>query len=91
MPLATMLVTAALNLVWIGPVTTRAMKERRHQETRDGVARAEEKKTAAAEGQSPEMKKVNRKFLALHGASTLLNLAGLLAAVHYGVVLSKRL
>ncbi|GAB7351257.1 hypothetical protein MBLNU459_g1681t1 [Dothideomycetes sp. NU459] len=84
-PLATMLVTAVLNLVLVGPATTKSMKERHHQETRDG------KKSYDAGPHSQEMQKLNRSFATLHTVSTLLNLAGFGAMIYYGFVLGERL
>lgn len=37
------------------------------------------------------MQALNKKFGKLHGASSLLNLATLLATVYYGVVIGKQL
>ena len=35
-PIATMLITALLNVAYLGPVTTRCMRQRKNQEARDG-------------------------------------------------------
>ncbi|OCL05792.1 hypothetical protein AOQ84DRAFT_432903 [Glonium stellatum] len=81
---ATMFVTAVANWVWLGPATTRCMQERKHQETRDG------KKPYDAGPHSVEMERLNKKFSALHGASSLLNLCTFIAVVWYGFVLGER-
>ena len=77
-PLATSFATGLANLVWVGPTTTRIMKERKHQETRDG------KKSYDPGPHSPEMQRLNKRFAQLHGVSSLVNLVGLLALVYYG-------
>lgn len=40
---------------------------------------------------SKEMQKLNKAFGKAHGASTLINLAGLVATIWYGVVIAGRL
>ncbi|KAF2101398.1 hypothetical protein NA57DRAFT_35071 [Rhizodiscina lignyota] len=84
-PIGVMLVTGLANWLWIGPETTRVMRERKHQETRDG------KKAHDKGPQSPEMQKLNKSFMRLHGASTLVNLSGFVAMVAYGFTLGARL
>ncbi|RAL59316.1 hypothetical protein DID88_006921 [Monilinia fructigena] len=84
-PLGTMFVTGLANLVLIGPATTRLIKERKHQETRDG------KKSYDAAPHSREMQKLNKSFGRLHGASSLVNLVSFLATIWYGVSLAERL
>jgi hypothetical protein len=69
----------------VGPATTKCMKERKHQETRDG------KKSYEPGPHSAEMQRLNKRFGALHGASSLLNLFAIIAAVGYGAVLGNRL
>lgn len=54
-------------------------------ETRDG------KKSYDSPPHSKEMARMNQAFGRMHGASSLLNLLGLLATVWYGVVLAERL
>ncbi|KAF2139737.1 uncharacterized protein K452DRAFT_254307 [Aplosporella prunicola CBS 121167] len=78
-------ITSLANLTLVGPATTRTMRERKHQETRDGV------RAYDAGPQSPEMVRLNRRFGILHGVSSLANLVGFLAVVGYGVGLSERL
>ncbi|KAL5116878.1 hypothetical protein ACEQ8H_005230 [Pleosporales sp. CAS-2024a] len=63
--IGTMFVSGLLNLVYVGPETTRVMGLRKHQETRDG-------KKSWEEGQhSEEMQKLNKQFGILHGYSTV--------------------
>ncbi|PSK55134.1 hypothetical protein B9Z65_2523 [Elsinoe australis] len=84
-PLAAMLATSVANLIFIGPLTTKTMKQRHHQETRDG------KKSYDAGPHSTEMQQLNKKFGILHGISSLSNLVGWGAALYYGFVLGGRL
>ena len=84
-PLSAFFVTAVSNLVYLGPVTTKVMKERKHQETRDG------KKYYDAGPHSEEMKRLNKRFGALHGVSSLVNLVGLAALVYYGGTIADRM
>lgn len=85
LPIATVFVLNAANLVWAGPVTTRVMKERKHQETRDG------KKYYDQGSHSKEMQRLNKAFGRMHGISALMNLMGLGVTVWYGVLLAERL
>ncbi|KAL9042395.1 MAG: hypothetical protein Q9214_003793 [Letrouitia sp. 1 TL-2023] len=84
-PLAIPLTINAANLFYISPQTTKTMKQRKHQETRDG------KKSYDPPPHSKEMQRLNKTFRRLHGASALLNLASLGAILWYGVVLAERL
>jgi len=84
-PIALMFGTSLLNLVLLGPMTTRVMKERKHQETRDG------KKYYDPGPKSLEMQRLNSSFMKLHGASSLSNLIGLGAMVYYGFTLAEKL
>jgi len=54
-------------------------------ETRDG------KKSYDSPPHSKEMTRMNTAFARMHGASSLLNLLGLLATMWYGVILAERL
>jgi hypothetical protein len=74
----------AINYVVLGPWTTKVMRERKHQETRDG------KKYDAEGPRSERMEELNRTFSALHGASSLVNLADYLLMMYYGFVLAER-
>lgn len=85
MPLAVTALTGAANAVFIGPMTTRCMKERKHQETRDG------KKAYDAGPHSEAMQTLNTRFAWLHGASSLTNMVGCVATVAYGFYLSERM
>lgn len=83
--LGTMFATALVNLVYVGPQTTRVMVERKHQETRDG-------KMAYDKGpHSGEMERLNWEFTVLHSVSSVTNLVGLGAMVWYGAVLGSGL
>jgi hypothetical protein len=106
LPLATVAATGLVNMFVLRPLTTSVMRERKHQgtlaiiamfwaksqlniltftETRDG------KRSYDPAPHSKEMLALNKKFGRLHGISSLVNLASLIATVWYGVVLSKRL
>ncbi|THX68214.1 hypothetical protein D6D08_06397 [Aureobasidium pullulans] len=63
-PLATIFVTSVLNSLIIGPATTKTMKERHHQETRDG------KKYSDAGPHSKAMEQLNKTFGMLHVMSS---------------------
>ena len=54
-------------------------------ETRDG------KKSYDQGPHSPEMQRLNKAFMRMHGMSSLFNLAALLATMWYGVELAERL
>jgi hypothetical protein len=83
--ISTMLVTALLNLVYVGPQTTEVMRLRKHQETRDG------KKSYDAGPHSTEMQKLNKQFGVLHGVSSMVNMVGFGAMIWYGGVLAEGL
>ncbi|KAI4749295.1 hypothetical protein E4T50_00479 [Aureobasidium sp. EXF-12298] len=59
-PLATIFVTSVLNSLIIGPATTKTMKDRHHQETRDG------KKYSDPGPHSKAMEQLNKTFGMLH-------------------------
>ncbi|KAI0998387.1 hypothetical protein K3495_g9809 [Podosphaera aphanis] len=84
-PLSTVLITSSLNLMFVGPATTKTMRERKVQETRDG------KKYTDSGPHSKEMQELNSRFGTLHGISSLLNLAGFISTLWYGVSLAKRI
>jgi len=73
--LVTALAAAALNLVALEPATTAAMYARR----------------AAAAGGGPAAAKANKRFGALHGASSAANLAGLVGMVVHLVAVAGEL
>jgi len=66
-------------------MTTTTMRERKHQETRDG------KKYYEEGPQSKDMQRLNKKFSALHGVSSLVNVVEVLALLWYGSILGERL
>jgi hypothetical protein len=84
-PLATIFVTSLVNLAYFGPATTSCMRLRKHQETRDG------KKSYDSGPHSPEMERLNKEFSFLHGASTLVNMAGWVSMLWYGFYLGARI
>ena len=84
-PLAIMFLTGLANMVYIGPKTTQIMRERKHQETRDG------KKSYDAGEQSEAMQALNRQFGILHGTSSLVNMVGCFATLWYGFYLAERI
>ncbi|KAI9736793.1 MAG: hypothetical protein M1834_000997 [Cirrosporium novae-zelandiae] len=84
-PLACMLVTGATNLLVVGPATTKCMKERKRQESKDG------KKSYDSGSQSQKMVKLNKQFSRLHGLSSLVNVGGIIAMVWYGFTLAERI
>jgi hypothetical protein len=83
--ISTMLVTAVVNLVYVGPQTTEVMRLRKHQETRDG------KKSYDAGPHSDEMQKLNKQFGMLHGISSMTNMIGFLGMCWYGVLVAEKL
>ncbi|KAL4944788.1 hypothetical protein BDV06DRAFT_72668 [Aspergillus oleicola] len=85
LPLATAFVTGLINFGVLRKMTVDTMRERKHQETRDG------KKSYDPPPHSKEMIALNKKFGRIHGLSSLVNLVTLGATVFYGVVLSKQL
>ncbi|EME48778.1 hypothetical protein DOTSEDRAFT_67725 [Dothistroma septosporum NZE10] len=84
-PIATMFLTSLANLLVLGPATTKVMKERKHQETRDG------KKYYDSGPKTPEMQRLNSSFAKLHGMSSLANVVGLGAMLVYGMALAEKL
>ncbi|TKA81324.1 hypothetical protein B0A55_02769 [Friedmanniomyces simplex] len=84
-PIAVILGTSLVNLVVLGPATTRVMRRRKHQETRDG------KRYHDAGPQSAEMQRLNSSFTYLHSASSLSNLIGTGAIIFYGFVLAEKI
>lgn len=84
-PLALNLACALANLVYLGPQTTKTMRDRKHQETRDG------KKSYDAGPHSAEMEALNNKFMWLHGASSGVNMVGVMATLWYGFYLGGRM
>ncbi|CEJ55952.1 hypothetical protein PMG11_02180 [Penicillium brasilianum] len=85
LPLATVAITGLINMFVLRPLTVKTMRERKHQETRDG------KKSYDAPPHSKEMVALNKKFGRIHGLSSLVNLVSLIATVWYGAIMSKKL
>ncbi|KAF7196421.1 Xanthocillin biosynthesis cluster protein D [Pseudocercospora fuligena] len=85
LPIVIMFGTSLLNLVALGPATTKVMKERKHQETRDG------KRYYEPGPKSEAMQKLNKSFAWLHGASSLSNVVGLGAMLVYGFTLAEKI
>jgi hypothetical protein len=100
-PIATMFVTSLANLVYLGPTTTKVMIERKHQGMQNGLRKAsghlhgaetrDGKRSYDSGPQSTEMEKLNKKFGALHGASTVVNLIGFGAMIWYGATIARRM
>ncbi len=84
-PLAIILVTALANKLYIQPETVKCMRERKHQETRDG------KKSYDPPPHSDPMQALNKKFMYLHSSSALVNIFGCIATVWYGFTLAERM
>lgn len=84
-PLAIMFMTGVANLIYIGPKTTQIMRERKHQETKDG------KKSYDAGEHSEAMQALNKKFGIAHGVSSLVNMVGCVATLWYGFYLAERI
>ncbi|KAI2792517.1 hypothetical protein POX_b02555 [Penicillium oxalicum] len=85
LPMATVAITGLINMFVLRPLTVKTMRERKHQETRDG------KKSYDAPPHSKEMMALNKKFGRIHGLSSLVNMVSFIATVWYGAILSKRL
>ncbi|KAF7718435.1 Uncharacterized protein PECH_005916 [Penicillium ucsense] len=85
LPMATVAITGLINMFVLRPLTVKTMRERKHQETRDG------KKSYDAPPHSKEMMALNKKFGRIHGLSSMVNMVSFIATVWYGAILSKRL
>ncbi|KAJ4144726.1 hypothetical protein LMH87_003598 [Akanthomyces muscarius] len=84
-PIASMFVSAALNLLVLLPASKKVMKLRQGQAKRDGKQYYEEGP------HSDEMRALSKRFGVLHGISSLLNVGVLVGAVAYGFTLGARL
>lgn len=84
-PIVVMFLTGLANLIYVGPQTTHIMRERKHQETRDG------KKSYDSGPQSEQMQALNKKFGIMHGVSSLVNMFGCVATLWYGFYLAERM
>ncbi|KAK3047927.1 hypothetical protein LTR09_010752 [Extremus antarcticus] len=104
-PIGLMFGTSLLNLVWLGPATTKVLRERKHQGmvTLLGAGNAggfwltpiletrDGKKYHDPAPHSEAMQRLNSSFAMLHGLSSLSNVFGLLAMLYYGVVLGEKI
>lgn len=61
------------------------MRDRKVQETKEG------KKYYDEGPKSKEMERLNKKFGAMHGVSSLVNMVGLFATMRYGLVIADRM
>lgn len=84
-PLATAFLTGLANWAVLLPATSAYIVKRRKQEAEDG------KRSWDPQPHSQEMAALNKKFGILHGISSLLNVANLVASVVYGVTLASRI
>lgn len=89
-------------MLYVGPETTRIMKERKHQGTKYWLdlrglllmivtETRDGKKSYDAGPHSTEMEKLNRSFGKMHGISSLINLGALISTVWYGFTLAARI
>jgi hypothetical protein len=85
LPIVGIFISSLVNMLVVGPQTTKIMRERKVQETRDG------KKYFEEGPKSKEMEVLNKRFARAHGISSLLNMGGFLATVAYGFVLGDKL
>jgi len=67
-----------LNVVWFGPATSKLLTARTKLEKEEG-------KDAHDPNASTDMKKLNAKFMRLHGYSSLANLMAFIALVFHGL------
>ena len=74
-----------VNAARLAPATTQCLRERKHQETKDG------KKSFDPPPHSPQMQALNKKFAQLPGTSTLVNMLSYAAAIWYGFYLANRI
>ena len=74
----------AANWLLVGPATTKTMRLRKQQETREG------RKYYDSGPKSEEMKALNARFGKLHGVSSLVNLVEVVVTVVYGISLARR-
>ena len=84
-PVTTIFITSLANWAYFGPETTRVMRERKHQETKDG------KKYHDPGPHSTQMQQLNSSFNIMHSVSALLNLVGYVATCWYGFNLADRI
>ncbi|KAG9228071.1 hypothetical protein BJ875DRAFT_269851 [Amylocarpus encephaloides] len=84
-PIAGMFATGVVNMLYTGPQTTKIMRARKVQESRDG------KKFWDPAPHSAEMQALNKQFGKIHGISALVNLVGFGAMLWYGVSIAARI
>ncbi|KAF8591964.1 hypothetical protein K439DRAFT_1650495 [Ramaria rubella] len=80
--LASVLLAQGTNDWFIGPMTSKTMFERHRLEKSEG-------KSYNEEGVSAEMKALNKRFGALHGVSSLLNMGAVIALGFHGLWLGN--
>ena len=85
LPLLIVLGASLANLTVIGPAVTKIMHERKVQEIKEG------KKYYDDGPKSEKMAALNKRFGTMHGASSLINMIGLLATGWYGVILGNKI
>ncbi|KAL3682872.1 hypothetical protein R1sor_000894 [Riccia sorocarpa] len=80
------------NLLVMEPVTTKLMRERHKVERDEGIGTEPGvSRKAQIEKASPQLQAINKKFMAAHGVSSLLNLFAFLSLVVHAAYLSSRL
>jgi Domain of unknown function (DUF4149) len=84
-PLAIIFSAGVANKLFIEPATTKTMRQRKSQEVKDG------KKSYDPPPHSEAMQVLNKKFMQLHGASSLVNVFGCIATLWYGFYLADRI
>ncbi|KAH8673633.1 hypothetical protein BX600DRAFT_211012 [Xylariales sp. PMI_506] len=85
LPIATVFASGLANWVYLLPAANEISAKRRAQEKKDG------KRSFDAPPHSQEMVALNKRFGVVHGISSLLNLATLVATIAYGFSLSTRI
>jgi hypothetical protein len=102
-PTLTIFATSLVNLVIIGPATTKLILDRKGQGIKifgslrgrltndDCSEKRDGKKAYDPTPHSKEMQKLNKAFGRMHGISSLLNLVGFLATAWYGFSIAGRL
>ncbi|KAL2644707.1 hypothetical protein R1flu_012294 [Riccia fluitans] len=80
------------NLLIVEPMTTKLMRERHKLEREEGIGTEPGvSRKAEIEKASPQLRALNKKFFAVHGISSLLNLFAFLSLVVHAAYLSSRL
>ncbi|EGY15032.1 uncharacterized protein VDAG_06522 [Verticillium dahliae VdLs.17] len=97
LPIATIFVTAAVNLLVVLPATQKIMAARYAQGLTHAPSPAsppqkkDGKKSYDPAPHSQEMQALNKRFGKMHGISSLLNLGTFIATIAYGFTLGSRL